>query len=131
MRRFVDIHYRAARFLAGVPPDTLGAMVLFALEHPGLIAIFVAVVFSVLKFVVVVVLSVLEFVVVAILGSIVTWYVAKMLAIHAWPKLPSKLRQMLRRMVDRALMRPPVQDRGNSRESESAFSRNSKRHPHW
>jgi hypothetical protein len=126
-----DILYRLARFLAGVPPDTLGATVLFALEHPELIAILAAVVFSVLKFIAVVVFSVLKFVVVAILGSIVTWYVVKMLGIHVWPRLPHRLQRLLRKLEDRALLRPPARKRATACESESAFSRNSKRHPHW
>jgi hypothetical protein len=120
MRSLVYIYYRAAWFLAGIPPDTLGATVLFALEHPGLITILVAAVFSVLKFVVV-----------AILGSIVTWYVAKMLGIHVWPRLPHSLQRLLRRLEDRALLKSPERKRATAREAESAFSRNSKRHPHW
>jgi hypothetical protein len=99
MKTRSDILYRLARFLAGIPPDTLGAMVLFAVEHPELIAALFVVVLFLLKYVVGLIIS-----------AIVTWYLVKMLAIHAWPKLPRNLQQLLRRIVDRVLLRPPSQD---------------------
>jgi hypothetical protein len=94
-------------------------MVLFAVEHPELIAALFVVVLFLLKYVVGLIIS-----------AIVTWYLVKMLAIHAWPKLPRNLQQLLRRIVDRVLLRPPSQDLP-THDSETAFFRNSKRHPHW
>ena len=120
MDKHTDILYRLARFLAGVPPDTLGAMVLFALENPGIMATLFAVVLFVSKYVVGLIVS-----------TFLAWYGGKMLAIHVWPRLPSRLRQLLRRVEGRILLQPPDQDRAGARGDRSAFSRNSKRHPHW
>jgi hypothetical protein len=120
VEKCTDTLYRLARFPAGVPPDALGAMVLFAIEHPELIAALFAVVLVVLKFVVG-----------AIIGGIVTWYLGMIFAIHVWPMLPSSLRQLLRRLKEQVLLKPPGQDRADAQTDESAFSRNSKRHPHW
>lgn len=131
MRRLVDIHYRTARFLAGIPPDTLGVMVLFALEYPEVMAALCAVALFLLKLVVVVVLSVLKFVVLAILGSIVTWYVVKMIGIHAWPKLPPNLQRLLRRAEEWALLKGARRDRTAARRADSAPSKHNERHPHW
>jgi hypothetical protein len=130
MKTHGNILYRLARFLAGVPPEALGAMVLFALQHPGIIALLVAAVLFVLKYVVAAVLFALKYVVVLIIDAFVTWYLGKMFAIHLWPKLPRRLRRLLRKLEARVRLKPPGPDRP-SRDGESAFSRNSKRHPHW
>jgi hypothetical protein len=115
-----DFLYRLARFLAGVPPEALGAMFLIALEHPELIAALLAVVLFLLKYLLGLLVS-----------GIVAWYLGKMFAIHAWPRLPRGLQRLTQRIEDRVLLRPPGRYRTATRESESAFSRNSKRHPHW
>jgi hypothetical protein len=126
-----DILYRLARFLAGIPPEALGAMVLCALTHRGLIAAFVAMVLGLIPVFVAVVLFCLQYIAGVIIDAIVTWYMVKMLAIHLWPRLPHKLKRLLRRLEDRALLKPPEQERATECEPESAFSRHSKRHPHW
>lgn len=131
MDKHPDILYWLARFLAEVPPDTLGAMVLFALEHPEVMAALCAVALFLLKLVVVVVLSILKFVVLAILGSIVTWYVVKMIGIHAWPKLPPNLQRLLRRAEERALLKGAGRDRPAVRRADSTPSKYNERHPHW
>ena len=130
MRRLVDIHYRTVRFLAGIPPDTLGVMVLFALEHPEVTVALCAVALFLLKLVVVVVLSVLKFVVLAILGSIVTWYVVTMIGIHAWPKLPPNRQRLLRRAEEWALLKGARRDRTAAHRADSAPSKHNERHPH-
>jgi hypothetical protein len=131
MEKYVYILYRLAWFLDGIPPDTLGAMVLFALTHLGLIAAFVAMVLRLIPVFVAVVLFGLKYIAGVIFDAIVTWYVVKMLAIHLWPRLPHKLKRLLRRVEDRVLLKPPEQEQDTECEPESAFSRYSKRHPHW
>lgn len=130
MDRHTDILYRLARFLAGIPPEALGAMVLLALQHPGLVAALFAIVVMVLKFVVGAVFFVLKFVLSNILGSIVVWYLGRLFMIHAWPRLPHGLRQVLLKTKDRTLMIGTGQDQAATRDEKSAYSRNSKRHPH-
>ena len=120
MAKRTDILYRLARFLAGVPPEALGAMFLIVLEHPEFIAAHLALA-----------PFVLTYVVSAIIGGIITWYLSKMFAIHVWPNLPSTLRQRLRRTEDRVLLKPPDQEHPAPKSSETTFSRHSRRHPHW
>jgi len=106
-----DIFYRLVLFWSGQPLDTLGVVALFAL----------------LK----VVLFLLKYVGRLLIEMIVVGYVVKMLEIHAWPKLPHGVQLILLKMVDRALLRKPSSARSVPRKDESAFSKNSKRHPHW
>ena len=56
MEKHTDILYRLARFLAGVPPEALGAMILVATERPDLL---VAIALYVLN---------------AIMGQLITWF---------------------------------------------------------
>jgi hypothetical protein len=51
--------------------------------------------------------------------------------IHILPKLPSGLQKLSQKIEDRILFRWLNKERGRARETEAAFSRNSKRHPHW
>ena len=120
MAKRTDMLYRLARFLAGVPPEALGAMFLIVLMHLE----FVAALFALALFV-------LKFVLAAIIGDVIVRYLGKMLGIHVWPKLPGNLRRLLRRTEDRALLRPPDQDRPTPSGHESTYSRHSRRHPHW
>ena len=133
MRAYAHILYRLARFLAGVPPETLGAAIVFAVEHPGLgVAILLALEHSWLVVVIcAVVLLVLKYLVGLLIDEFVAWYLGKMFMIHVWPKLPSGLQKLSQRIEDRILFRWLNKDRGSARETEAAFSRNSKRHPHW
>lgn len=95
-------------------------MVLFALEHPGIIAALITVVLFLMKYVAGLIIS-----------AVVTWYLVTMLIIHVWPKLPPDLQQLLRRTVDRAMLRTPNREHPAARESGLAPSKYSKRHPHW
>jgi hypothetical protein len=117
---YTDILHRLARFLAGVPPEMLGAIVLLALQHPGLVAALFAIVVSVLKFALV-----------SIAGNIVASYLRKMFMLHVWPRLPQGLRRFLPKLEDWVLFVKAHQDQAATRDGESGFSRNSKRHPHW
>jgi hypothetical protein len=129
--RDFDSRYLLARFLAMIPPEVLGAMILLALQHPGLVAALYAIVVVVLKFAVVALVSVSKFVLSNILGSIVVWYLAKMFMLHAWPRLPHGLRRVLLKLMPRVLFARTRQDQAAPRNDESAFSRNCHRHPHW
>jgi hypothetical protein len=71
----------------------------------------------------------------AIIGGLVTWYSRRIFAIQLWPKLPHSPQRHFRRAEDRVFLRSPIQNRPRAQEDESAYSRaysrNSKRHPHW
>ena len=99
MKTHANILYRLARFLAGTPPDALGAMVIIALERPELIAA--------LSTVALFALFVLKFIVASIIGGIVTWYLKRIFEIHIWPKLSRKHQKILLRIRDRALLKKP------------------------
>jgi hypothetical protein len=67
----------------------------------------------------------------AIIGGLVTWYSSWILAIQSWPK-PLRTAQLhLRRAEDRVFLGSPSHPWPRSQEDESAYSRNSERHPHW
>jgi hypothetical protein len=124
--KHTDILYRLARFLAGIPPELLGAIVTLALQHPGLIVAIFAILFAiqvvVLKFVGVVIISVSKFVVGAIVGSAVTWYLQKMFMLHVWPRLPQDLRRFLLKLKKRVLLTPPDQLEADTRDDGDGFS---------
>jgi hypothetical protein len=120
MRRCVYTLYRAARYLSGLPPEVLGAAVLAVLERPDPIVVLAAIAPFVLKYIAGVIIS-----------GILTWYLKSILEIHLWPRLPSEHKRALLRIRDRALLKAPHQNRPVAPDDESAFSRNSKRHPHW
>ncbi len=129
MKTLGNILYRLARFLAGVPPEELGAMVLIALERPELlVALFnpelLAALFALVLFA-------LKYVVGIIISGIVGWYLTSICKIHLWPMLPSKWQRVILVVRDRALLKKPDEDNLTDRDGESAFSRNSMRHPHW
>jgi hypothetical protein len=84
-----------------------------------------------LKFAVVTIVFVSKFILSNILGSIVVWYLARVFVLHAWPRLPHGLRRVLLKTKDRVLFARAHQDEDAIRDDESAFSRNSHRHPHW
>jgi hypothetical protein len=129
MKTLGYILYRLARFLAGMPPEVFGATVLIALERPELLAaLFAPEPFDALF---ALALFGLKYVVDIIIGGIVGWYLISICKIHLWPKLPSKWQRFLLKVRDRALLKKPDQDNPTSRADRSAFSRNSKRHPHW
>jgi hypothetical protein len=71
----------------------------------------------------------------AIIGGLVTWYSRRIFAIQLWPKVPHSPQRHLRRAEDRVFLRSPNQDWPRAQENEfaysRAYSRNSKRHPHW
>lgn len=114
MDRYFDSRYLLARFLAMIPPEVPGAMVLLALQHPGLVAAIFAILFVlqivVLKFIAVAIVSVSKFVVGAIAGSVATWYLQKMFMLHAWPRLPHGLQRYLLKLKDRILFAPADKD---------------------
>lgn len=126
MDKHTDILYRLARFLAGIPPELLGAIVTLALQHPGLIVAIFAILFAiqvvVLKFVGVVIISGSKFVVGAIVGSAVTWYLQKMFMLHVWPRLPQDLRRFLLKLKKRVLLTPPDQLEADTRDDGDGFS---------
>jgi len=64
-------------------------------------------------------------------GGSVSWYLKRMFEIHVWPELPPQHQRTLLMVRDCALLKRSDQDRPTTRSDESAFSRNSKRHPHW
>jgi hypothetical protein len=129
--RHADILYRLARFLAGIPPEVLGAMVLLGLQHPGLVAALFTTAGVVLKFVVVAIVFVSKIVASVIVDGVVAWYLGKMFTLHVWPRLPHGLRRFVLKQIDRMLIIPADQDQAATSNGESAVSRNSKRHPHW
>ena len=131
MDRRTNILYRLARFLAGIPPEVLGAMVLLALLHPGLVAALFATAVVVLKFSVVAIVFVSKYVASVIVDGVVTWYLAKLFILQAWPRLPHGLRRFVLKQIDRMLMIPADQDQTTTSNDESEVSRNCKRHPHW
>jgi hypothetical protein len=45
--KHTDILYRLARFLAGIPPELLGAMVILALQHPELVVAIFPILFAI------------------------------------------------------------------------------------
>lgn len=120
MSKYTNILYRLARFLTGMPPEVFGAMALVALTHPGIVAIVFASVVLVSKYVVGLIIS-----------GIVAHYLRQIFEIYVRPKIPRKLRQLLQKMENRALTKPPDHDRDDTPENQSAYSRNNKRHPHW
>jgi hypothetical protein len=80
MREYVDILYRLARFLAGVPPELLGALLIVVLWHPAtLVAPFVYMV-NLLS----------GEIAVLLLVSLWTWIIR--------PRLPSKVRNAIVRV---------------------------------
>lgn len=88
MGKYVHILYRLARFLAGVPPELLGALLVVVLWHPAaLISPFVYVV-NLLS----------SEVVVLLLVYLWTWII--------WPRLPSKVRNAVLRVQDFFLPAP-------------------------
>jgi hypothetical protein len=74
---------------------------------------------------------VLRYLVELLIGGFVAWYLGEMFMIHVWPKLPPGLQKLSQRIEDRILFRWLNKDRGSAHETKTAFSRNSKRHPHW
>jgi hypothetical protein len=88
-------------------------MVLFAVQHPGLVAAIFAFFFVaqmvVVKFVAVAIAFVLKYVLGLIAGGVVTWYLQKMFMIHIWPRLPQDLRRDLLKLKDRILLAPKYQ----------------------
>ena len=131
MDRFSDSRYLLARFLAMIPPEVPGAMIILALQHPGLFIALFAIVVMLLKLGVIAIAFVAGFITSAIAGDIVTWYLGKMFGLHIWPRLPHSLRRFLLKLKDRTLFIRAHQDQTATRDEESAFSRNSHRHPHW
>jgi hypothetical protein len=117
-----DILYRLARFLAGVPPELLGAVVLLALQHLGLLATLFAIVVIVLKFAVAAIVFVAKFILSNILGSIAVWYLARVFVIHVWPRLPQDLRRFLLKLKKRVLLIPPDQHEADTRDDGDGFS---------
>jgi hypothetical protein len=120
--KHTDILYRLARFLAGIPPEALGVMVLLALQHHGLVVAIFAMLFAiqvmVLKFVGVAIVSMSKFVAGAIAGSVVTWYLQKMFMLHVWPRLPQDLRRFLLKLKKRVLLTPPDQHEADTRDDD-------------
>jgi hypothetical protein len=55
----------------------------------------------------------------AIVGGVVTWYLGKMFALYAWPRLPHGLRRFLLKLKDRMLFAPADQDQAATRDDES------------
>jgi hypothetical protein len=119
---YTDTLYRLARFLAGIPPEALGVMVLLALQHHGLVVAIFAMLFAiqvmVLKFVGVAIVSMSKFVAGAIAGSVVTWYLQKMFMLHVWPRLPQDLRRFLLKLKKRVLLTPPDQHEADTRDDD-------------
>jgi hypothetical protein len=120
--KHTDILYRLARFLAGIPPELLGAMVILALQHPGLVVAIFPILFAIrvviLKFVGVAIVSISKFVAGAIAGSVVTWYLQKMFILHVWPTLPQDLRRFLLKLKERVLLTPPDQHEADTRDDD-------------
>ena len=120
MRAYANIVYRLARFFAGIPPEILGAMVLLAIQHPGLVAATFAVLFVsqmvVLKFVAVAIVFILKYVVGIIVSGIITWYLGKLFAVHVWPRLPHDLQRSLLTLKDLILFAPS--DQTSTRDDE-------------
>lgn len=120
MRAYVNILYRLARFLAGIPPEVPGAMIILALQHPGLVAALFAVFFVtqmvVVKFIAVTIVYVLRYLADLIIGGIITWYLGALFVIHVWPRLPQDLRRDLLKLKDRMLFAP--KDRTSTRDDE-------------
>lgn len=133
MRAYAYILYRTAWFLAEIPPEPLGAAIVFAIEHPGLgAAILLAVEKSWLVAVLcAVLLFLLKYLVGLLISGFVAWYFGKMFKIHVWPKLPPGFQRLSQRIEDRILFRWLYKERGAADETKAAFSRNSERHPHW
>jgi hypothetical protein len=124
--KHTDILYRLTRFLAGIPPELLGAMVILAPQHSGLIVAIFAILFAiqvvVLQFVGVAIVSISKFVAGAIVGSVVTWYLQKMFILHVWPRLPQDLRRFLLKLKKRVLLTPPDQLEADTRDDGDGFS---------
>jgi hypothetical protein len=120
MRAYANIVYRLARFFAGIPPEILGAMVLLAIQHPGLVAATFAVLFViqmvVLKFVAVAIVFVLKYVVGIVVSGIITWYLGKLFAVHVWRRLPHDLKRSLLKLKDLILFAPS--DQTSTRDDE-------------
>jgi hypothetical protein len=103
MKTLANILYRLARFLAGMPPEELGAMVLIALESSELLAALFAPELFVALFALV--LFVLKYVAVIIIGEIVAWYLTSICKIHLWPKLSSENQRVLLKLQDLILLK--------------------------
>jgi hypothetical protein len=71
----------------------------------------------------------------AIISGLTTWYSRRIFAIQLWPTLPQSLQRQPRRAEDWVALRASNEDRTSAQEVQSdysrAYSRNSKRHPHW
>jgi hypothetical protein len=76
-----DILYRLARFLAGVPPEALGAMFLVVFEYPDVL------------------LAVVVWMLSSILGHIFVLVTLAFLTAYTWRKLPLCLRHAIRRIA--------------------------------
>ena len=109
MESYLYIPQRLARFLARVPPEMLGAVLLLLIMHPG----------------------VTVWILGLIVSGVITGYLKEFFEIHIWPEVPPGHQRRLLRMKSRALQKGPDQDQSDARGKESAFSRHSRRHPHW
>ena len=107
MESYIYILHKLIRVLDRLPSETAAAVLLILLTHPG----------------------VLSFIVLTIVGGLVTWYVTRIFAIHVWPEIPPEHLQRLLQVLSLVLMEKS--DQPTDRDGESAYSRNSKRHPHW
>ena len=88
MGRYADILYRLARFLAGVPPELLGALLVVVLWQPAALVTPVVYVVNLLG----------GEVVFFLLYCLWTWII--------WPRLPSKVRSAILRVRDFFLPAP-------------------------
>ena len=93
MKSYVHILYRLARFLAGVPPELLGALLIVVLFHPAALIAPVVYVVNLLG----------SEIVFLLLFYVWTWII--------WPCLPSKVQGAILRVRDYFLpARPPPVD---------------------
>lgn len=88
MERYVNILYRLARFLAGIPPELLGALILVVLWQPAALVAPVVYVANVLSGEVVVVLLLILW----------NWII--------WPRLPYKVQAAILQVRDYFLPAP-------------------------
>lgn len=116
MRSYVYILYQLGHPLTRIPPEALAALVLLVITNPGVLPAL---------------LFILKFIGGLIVGEIVVWYLKEVSDRCVWSELPSQHQRTLLEIRDCTLPKKPDQDHPTARDEESAFSKNSKRHPHW
>jgi hypothetical protein len=131
--RFSDSRYLLARFLAIIPPEVPGAMILLALLHPGLVAAVFAILFAaqmvIVKVAAVAITFVLKYVAGLIIGGIITWYLEALLKLHVWPRLPRSLQEELLKLKGLMLFACAAQDQASTRDEGTDDPRNQERGP--